>query len=587
MKNILILIFFSYSLLLGQTKKIDSLKAHLNSTEKSVEQALLYAKLAKLYEHTEIDSALHYAKSGYNLSEQKEYSIGIAENAAALGDFYVMKNQLDEAKVYYSIALEYFLEEDMLFDHTQISMILGNISLAQNRYIEALKLYQYCLDTSIENNFNSLTPHLYHNLGELYLDIQDYDDAQEYLDNAYKLFNELGDEYNAAHALSNISSIKSILGDDDKAIQGYLDVIRVFSVNENWEDIAVAYNAITEIYLKNQDFKKAEEYLTIALNTINNTSGTYSGPLSLPKSKIYTTASKLLYYNGKIKESTDYAYKALNLSYVNSYKKKIFENALILSKIYDQNKKLDSALAYTKIYIEYNEEYQNEYDLKRITQLKMQHEFDEILKKKQIDDLHRKADYKRKELIYIGVSILTILATIIMILLYRNQKTKTAKIMLLQKNLELEKAKLNQEIDYKKKELASNMMYLIEKNEFITSIARKLVELKPTAKKDNQNILQQIINELKLNSSSKIWDEFELRFKEVHSDFYDALSEAFPDLTPNEVKICAFLRLNMSTKEISSITHQSVKSINMARFRLRKKLNVEREENLIAFLTQL
>ena len=294
-----------------------------------------------------------------------------------------------------------------------------------------------------------------------------------------------------------------------------------------------------------------------------------------------------MYQNGKIKESKDYAYKALNLSYVNSYKKNIFENALILSKIYDQNKKLDSALAYTKIYIEYNEEYQNEYDLKRITQLKMQHEFDEILKKKQIDDLHRKADYKRKELIYIGVSILTILATIIMILLYRNQKTKTAKIMLLQKNLELEKAKLNQEIDYKKKELASNMMYLIEKNEFITSIARKLVELKPTAKKDNQNILQQIINELKLNSSSKIWDEFELRFKEVHSDFYDALSEAFPDLTPNEVKICAFLRLNMSTKEISSITHQSVKSINMARFRLRKKLNVEREENLIAFLTQL
>jgi DNA-binding CsgD family transcriptional regulator len=168
-----------------------------------------------------------------------------------------------------------------------------------------------------------------------------------------------------------------------------------------------------------------------------------------------------------------------------------------------------------------------------------------------------------------------------------NQKAKTLKATLRHENLELEKEKLSRDIDYKKKELASNMMYLIEKNEFITSIARKLVEIKPTAKKDNQKIIQKIINELKLNSSSKIWDEFELRFKEVHSDFYDALNEAFPDLTPNEIKICAFLRLNMSTKEISSITHQSVKSINMARFRLRKKLNVERDENLIAFLTQL
>ena len=131
------------------------------------------------------------------------------------------------------------------------------------------------------------------------------------------------------------------------------------------------------------------------------------------------------------------------------------------------------------------------------------------------------------------------------------------------------------------------MMYLVEKNEFITSIAKKLVEFKPTTKKDNRDIIQQLINELKQNSSAKIWDEFELRFKEVHSEFYNKLHEKFPDLSPNEIKICAFLRLNMSTKEISSITYQSVKSINMARFRLRKKMNIDREENLITLITQL
>ena len=81
--------------------------------------------------------------------------------------------------------------------------------------------------------------------------------------------------------------------------------------------------------------------------------------------------------------------------------------------------------------------------------------------------------------------------------------------------------------------------------------------------------------------------EFELRFKEVHTDFYNELNKEHPDLTLNETKICAFLRLNMSTKEISAITHQSVKSINMARFRLRKKLNVDRDENLISYLNSL
>ena len=161
------------------------------------------------------------------------------------------------------------------------------------------------------------------------------------------------------------------------------------------------------------------------------------------------------------------------------------------------------------------------------------------------------------------------------------QKNKNAKLKLIEENLVLEKIKLNQDLEYKKKELASNMMYLMEKNEFITAISKKLIELKPDAKKDNKDLIQQIINEIRQNSTTKIWDEFEIRFKEVHERFYKELHKAHPDLTPNEIKICAFIRLNMSTKEISAITHQTVKTINMARFRLRKKLNIDRDENLL------
>ena len=99
----------------------------------------------------------------------------------------------------------------------------------------------------------------------------------------------------------------------------------------------------------------------------------------------------------------------------------------------------------------------------------------------------------------------------------------------------MEKIKLNQDLEYKKKELASNMMYLMEKNEFITAISKKLIELKPDAKKDNKDLIQQIINEIRQNSTTKIWDEFEIRFKEVHERFYKELHKAHPDLTPNEI----------------------------------------------------
>ena len=210
-----------------------------------------------------------------------------------------------------------------------------------------------------------------------------------------------------------------------------------------------------------------------------------------------------------------------------------------------------------------------------------------ILKENEIERIYKEASYKNKELKYIGITVSALFLVIILVLLYFNLKNKNIKLALKEENLRLEKKKLNQDLEYKKKELASNMMFLMEKNEFITTISKKLIELKPDAKKDNKELLQQIINEIRINSSTKVWEEFELRFKEVHTEFYNNLNIAHPDLTLNETKICAFLRLNMSTKEISAITHQSVKSINMARFRLRKKINVDRDENLISYLNSL
>ena len=94
--------------------------------------------------------------------------------------------------------------------------------------------------------------------------------------------------------------------------------------------------------------------------------------------------------------------------------------------------------------------------------------------------------------------------------------------------------------------------------------------------------------EMRLKKDNDVWTEFETYFTKVHPDFYTKLSQQFPDLTPNEKKLCAFLKLNLSTKEISAITYQSVNSIMVSRTRLRKKLNIQGEEtNLTNFLMEL
>jgi DNA-binding CsgD family transcriptional regulator len=168
----------------------------------------------------------------------------------------------------------------------------------------------------------------------------------------------------------------------------------------------------------------------------------------------------------------------------------------------------------------------------------------------------------------------------------KKSKVENKNLLLEKENLLLRNQQLRTDVEFKSKELATSVMYLVQKNEFITSMVQKLLNFTPVSKEE-KTWLESIIKEVKQHIDNSTWGEFEIRFQQVHENFYIRLRKRFPDLTPNEEKLCAFLKLNMSTKEISSITFQSVKSIEVARTRLRKKLYLSRDENLVSFLKQL
>jgi DNA-binding NarL/FixJ family response regulator len=144
---------------------------------------------------------------------------------------------------------------------------------------------------------------------------------------------------------------------------------------------------------------------------------------------------------------------------------------------------------------------------------------------------------------------------------------------------------MQNELLFKEKQLEDNILFLVNKNELITNIIEKLISLKTNVLSKNINFINEIISDLQSGVTNHIWKEFELRFKQMHSGFYNNLNIHFPNLTANEKKLCAFLKLNMTSKEISSISKQSVKSIEAARTRLRKKLNLtDSDTNLVNFL---
>lgn len=118
------------------------------------------------------------------------------------------------------------------------------------------------------------------------------------------------------------------------------------------------------------------------------------------------------------------------------------------------------------------------------------------------------------------------------------------------------------------------------------NLSKKLKIALSNINPENRKLVNDVIREIEMDSSMDSWKEFELRFQNVHTDFYKNLSRDYPDLTSSELRICAFLKLNMSTKDISAITYQSGSSIKVARWRIRQKFGLDKEASLVSFLSQ-
>ena len=146
---------------------------------------------------------------------------------------------------------------------------------------------------------------------------------------------------------------------------------------------------------------------------------------------------------------------------------------------------------------------------------------------------------------------------------------------------------LETELHFKQKLMTENALYITRRNELGNSIIEDLRVINKVTRNEYSDKLVSAIQKLRNLLQGEEWKQFELRFEEEHDKFRARITLAHPDLTPNEIKLCTFLRLNMSSKEISEITGQSVRALETARSRMRKKLGLGRGENLVKYLHDL
>ncbi len=155
--------------------------------------------------------------------------------------------------------------------------------------------------------------------------------------------------------------------------------------------------------------------------------------------------------------------------------------------------------------------------------------------------------------------------------------------------MRLKNEKLESEIEYKNSELATTAMHLVQKGELLIKVKDELHHIKKSGadKSDSPEVkkLLKILNEEeKLNEE---WEQFSVHFDKVHSDLLVTLKEKYPTLKAHELKLCAYLRMNLSSKEIAQLMSISVRGVEISRYRLRKKLQIPTETNLFQFLFDL
>ena len=148
--------------------------------------------------------------------------------------------------------------------------------------------------------------------------------------------------------------------------------------------------------------------------------------------------------------------------------------------------------------------------------------------------------------------------------------------------ISIKNEKLRNEIEESNKQLAISTMSMVKKNQFLSKLKKDLKNI------DSVQNISSVIRNIDRNLNSKDdWTFFEEAFNNTDKDFLKKVKDSHPSLTNNDLRLCAYLRLNLPSKEIAPLLNISLSSVEIKRYRLRKKMNLSRNQRLTDYLLTL
>ncbi len=621
----LLLLLSSCCLYSCQNNQSESGQNNLKDTNAVIEL------LKKAYNNIGVDSkaALEFGNKAVDMAQTIDYKKGYVKGMLYIGQVHMTNNDYVLAKRYFISALKYSEENDL---NDFVPVCLGSLGITSERlcnYDESIKYYMQCQKAYIKNhdsvgiiksqinisnvysaigerskaanellsgiktaeaiNNDGVKCICLNNLSILYQAMGKNDEALKYLFETEKISIKTCDTVNLANVYNNIGLTYQALHKSDLALKYYIMAAEIRRQMNDKNGISTSYNNIGSLRFDAKDYPTSLEYFKKAYDLSKETHNLLSS------SKYLKNISDALVEMGRINEAIEYLDKSLSIANeINASNEK--STALFaLSEAYEKINDYKQAYKYFKAYAAYSDSINILQNNKAVEELKIQYESEK--KEQQISRLEKEKELaKTNQILLIGLIILLAFMAIFIFLWQRNKFIKNKQLADYEQSLmneKLEKSKLEQnnlkqELEFKEKELVDLALIIVQKIEFIDSLKNEIKNLQKDANVSKSDILNKL--NLLVSSNSKIdkeLSEFRMRVDNVNKAFFKKLEEKFPAITENEKKLSALLRINLSSKDIASINNISPSSVDMSRYRLRKKLNLSNEENIVDFLNSL
>ncbi|HOE59670.1 MAG TPA: tetratricopeptide repeat protein [Bacteroidales bacterium] len=628
---------FSMGLNSLKIAKIYSRLSNISLMGKNLDTAIYYAKINKTL-NKKYGSWFDYIRSMQNLGllyfQNRMYDSAIQEFAKAISiSDEMIKNQEPQSPEYYRL----------LEQNADLHRLLALGWQNKGRFKLALQEMQRGITLAIMCNNTQLQASLYSDMSQILQKQGIYEKALEYLIKAVKIYEKLGEKLMIANAYQTIGKIYIENSDYINAYRFFKNSLQVHKSLDNKAGLATIYNDFGNLKRIFNETDSAEFYYKKSLEINKLLSNKQEmginylnlGILSEERGKhsharIYLEEAKkifeqiddeenlarVLLEQGLLEANQNHTSLAIDLLLK---AEKMASNygmipirksaAKYLSDIYERTGDYFKAFQYQKLYSILSDTLNNIERQKQILSIQATYDFEKQQNELLLEQEKRKTLEKNQTLqrvISISSLLALILTGLITYLIFKRikekqkieaekllkeaeiSKAKEALIETQLRNQDLEKQRLIEELKYKSNHLTNLALIIAQKNEFINELKNLLKELKNSNESQKDKVMKELWQKTTQQSNiNKELDKFKKEIDDANRSFYEKLNNICPQLTLHEKELAGLLRINLSSKEIASLHNVSVKAIEMSRYRLRKKLQLESNDKLVDFLQKL